>query len=162
MQLEVQIETMGVPKKDAVNKKQKESEFYELGRKSAQTEVESSLLDTKRNIADLYASVILAQTKNFLNTALLDVYRALAQVKAESTFIKTLLAKLAPEVPSLTPYVGPPNVPMNVLDLPIPIGGGEGPQGGTEEGQNSPPPGMPMMGGMGSMPPEMGMPPGPM
>lgn len=173
--IEIVGSTKGIPKKESLQKAKKENEFYKMGRENALAEVQKDAAKTQQAIADMYSALIIAQAKAMLNTAMLDIYRTLGQVKGESAMLASLVQQISQNPPpSLTPLVGAPEMGMPPLpnetvnslqNLPLPTpeqigatggpGGGGGPAPGSQMG-GTPAGNPPMM--PGGAPPGMGNP----
>lgn len=166
VQIEIVGSTKGIPKKEPLRKEQIRKEYYKMGRDAAMAEVQKDSAKTQQAIADMYSALIIAQAKAMLNSAMVDIYRTLGQVKGESAMLASLVQQIAQNPPpSLTPLVGNPEMGMPPLPvetqqslqgLPLPpLGQGGGGGGMPPGGPGGPPPG----GGPGGPPPGMGGPP---
>lgn len=177
LSIEIVSKTGGIPSKRGVRDEQARQQAYKLGRESAMVEVEKSAIDVQKKIADMYSALVMAQTKNILNSVLTDVARVLAQVKMNNVMLTQYLQNLTngafqppppltPTVPTPNPFgEGLPPIDANLQQLglggnmpagegapgPMPGGGGAPPMGGGMPGGGMPGGGMP--GPPGGMPP---------
>lgn len=141
--IELVSETKGIPQKKDVRKDKTASDYYRLGQESAFLEAKRNAIETKQAVADMYSNMIMAQSRNILNTVLADVARTLAQIKFNNTFITEYIKMI-----SNGTFQPPP--PLTPLQLPT-LGNSD--MGGTEQFSAPQPPPFPTPESGGLAPP---------
>lgn len=139
----------GIPKKKPAKDKELASTWFQLGREAANIKMQSDLLDTKKQMTDLYASIIQGQMNDVINTLVQDAGKRNNTV--EILLDKMQKERLAGQTPQLPGEVGAPAMAPPQLPSEVGVPAGMAPDMG---GGAMPPAGGAPQGG-GGMPPEM-------
>lgn len=162
-QLDIVIGRTGMPDKAKKSNEDKADKFYDLGKSAAEISIQKDMIDAQKQAADMYSSMVMAQSKMMLNTVLLDIARLLAEVKVNNMMMKAYMQNiLGPNAgaPNLTPLLaqaggeqgmmppgGPPGTEPQGADLGMPPPGGPPIPGGLPMPGGPPTPGAPAMPG---------------